>query len=275
MRPGYKPDGWLGFMIGSRIYVDFGRFDFETACDKLMTEISLQRKEMLPSKNAQAKPHAKPSPLPGNLNSISISHREKPAMKLDSKVLGLYMRRKVSTNFTQKSLEQWTESDVLDFLSNQRLTALMPLCETMDGRALVQLYKMCTARSNRAYTLLNHELKSIYKINLPIGTYTRFLSAMEQRVNVVPKKLPPKPPPKPPSIPPIVKTRNESKPVPYIQQRIVNTASYDTLPPISNPRYDIEITSDASALQILRAVERYGPNFQQMTLLPSRYSFGL
>ena len=279
MRPGYKPDGWLGFMIGSRIYVDFGRFDFDTGCEKLMTEISLQRKQVLPSKNVQMRTHQQPSPIPHRSNPISIARREKPAMKLNSKALGLYMRRKATTNFTQKAIEQWSESDVLDFLSNQRLTQLMPLCETMDGRALVQLYKMCTANSDRAYMLLNHELKSIYKINLPIGTYTRFLSAMEQRPAVVPMKPqakpPANPPAKPPFIAPIVKPKKELKPVPFTQQRPVRNVPFDILTPALSGQYDIEITSDAPALQILRAVERYGLNFPTMTLVPSRYSFGV
>jgi hypothetical protein len=60
MRPGYKPDGWLGFMIGSRIYVDFGRYDFETACEKLMTEISLQRRQTMPTIVINPLQHEKP-----------------------------------------------------------------------------------------------------------------------------------------------------------------------------------------------------------------------
>lgn len=269
VRTGYRPDGWLGFMIGSRIYVDFGRYDFETACEKLMTEINLQRQRPPPTKANQMTTHEKPCEPPTKPSSITISQREKPALTLDNKVLAVYMRRKASNNFTKKHLEKWTEGDVLDFLSTERLVPLMPLCETMDGGAFLQLYKMCSADSNRAYILLNNEMKTIYKMNLPIGIYTRFLSVMEKRIHSTPKMSPVQIV----NVPPLPKIKSMPKVVPKIPEIIVN--QHRSPPPlfqlpVTHQPYDILITSDASALEVLRAVERHGPKIQQLTLSPNR-----
>ena len=42
---GYKPNGWLGMLTGLRMYVDFTKYDFEEAYEKLMVEIERNRKE--------------------------------------------------------------------------------------------------------------------------------------------------------------------------------------------------------------------------------------
>ena len=180
------------------------------------------------------------------------------------------MRRKASTNFTQKVLEEWTEADVLDFLFNQRLVPLMPLCETMDGGALIQLYKMCSSDSNRSYSLLNNEMKAIYKMNLPIGVYTRFLSVMEKSTRAGPK-----PPPiemkKTPAWPIIKPAPKVAPKIPEIVVTQPSSPSQSQLQmPTTHRPYDILITSDAPALEVLRAVERYGTKIQQFTLSTNR-----
>ena len=41
----YIPDGWLGFILGTRMYIDFGKYDFEKAMTLLDNEIQLQKKK--------------------------------------------------------------------------------------------------------------------------------------------------------------------------------------------------------------------------------------
>lgn len=35
----YKPDGWLGFLLGTKLYIDFTKSDFQSNCNKLVKEI--------------------------------------------------------------------------------------------------------------------------------------------------------------------------------------------------------------------------------------------
>lgn len=44
MKKDYVADGWLGFILGTRMYIDFGSFEFEKAIELLDNEIQLQKK---------------------------------------------------------------------------------------------------------------------------------------------------------------------------------------------------------------------------------------
>lgn len=274
MRPNYKPDGWLGFLIGSRLYVDYGRFEFDVACEKLMTEISLQRKQPLPLKPSTGN-HTAPTPISADKKnkeeeeqSLITRSRKSPRTTTDlNDALTKYMKRKPMWNFNQKPLIRWTDSDVLDFLFTQRLIQLMPLCETMDGQALLQLYKMCLTGIGHIYTLLNDELKSIYKMKLPIGVYTRFLSAMEQRSSMQHptfsnrfNKIRDAIPLSPPSI-----TYETPAPSRYLEYTSDSQQpSYPSQPSYPNRKYDLLITSDAPAIHLLKTIQRYGLNSHKL-----------
>jgi len=59
-------------------------------------------------------------------------------------------------------------------INNASMMKIISLYEAMYGRALIQLYKIGISRSNKTDALLNHELKSTYKMRLLIGIYTPF-----------------------------------------------------------------------------------------------------
>jgi hypothetical protein len=253
VRPNYRADGWLGFLIGSRIYIDFGRFDFPTACNKLMNEIRLQQ-DKLPIKTVALPSHDVPevtsigtlSPIVPTRKTSSetpISMLEDtlepkrilptptnmfvrvPQKQLLSELPDKYMKRQATANFQHRSLHTWTESDVLDFLFMHRLNELMVPCETMNGCALMQLYKMCTTHINQAYTLLNDQLQQTYDMTLSIGIYTRFLSIMEEKL---------------------------AKPV-------INEAQVPEIVSTMKSNYDLLITSNASTTSLLQFVDHVLP----------------
>ncbi|CAF4195753.1 unnamed protein product [Rotaria sp. Silwood2] len=233
VRPGYRADGWLGFMIGSRIYIDFGRFNFDTACEKLMNEINLQKKRSLPPKETKVVQEEKP------VEPVKFAAPPKPRKLSDT-----YTKRTISSNFKKRPIYNWTEADVNDFLYDQHLRELMPLCEKMDGQALIQLYKMCAAERNETYTLLNDDLKSTKEIKLPIGVYTRFLSVMERITTPVAFPLS------------IEELSISSSPL-IVQQYPSNPST-----PYSNAPYDILVTSNASPLQMFQMVHNFIPSIQ-------------
>ncbi len=45
MKKDYTPDGWLGFILGTRLYIDFGTYEFDKAIALLDNEIQLQKKK--------------------------------------------------------------------------------------------------------------------------------------------------------------------------------------------------------------------------------------
>ena len=52
MKKDYVPDGWLGFILGTRMYIDFGTYDFDKAIQSLENEIRLQKKKRKDTKEA-------------------------------------------------------------------------------------------------------------------------------------------------------------------------------------------------------------------------------
>lgn len=183
VRRDYRPDGWLGFLIGSRIYIDFGRFDFDKACDKLINEIKLQRKRPLPPKLSEMKSIVGHTQVEQETDSFAVetTGKHKKTLTSEQALLDKYKERRISTEFRLKPINTWTDSDVLDFLASQRLIQLMLIFETMDGPSLIHLYKMSKLKDEHVYKILNDELKSRFRIALPIAVYLRFINAMEHQ----------------------------------------------------------------------------------------------
>lgn len=41
MQKGYKPDGWLGIIVGSKIFIDFTKLEFSSALNELNRNLNL------------------------------------------------------------------------------------------------------------------------------------------------------------------------------------------------------------------------------------------
>lgn len=239
VRQGYRADGWLGFLIGARIYVNFGSFDFDTACEKLIVEIARQRQQPLPSKEKKAKESSK---------GASEEAKEKKEEEVDiplfsQKLPSRYHKREAALNFDMQYINRWSENDVQDFLYTHQLNELMPLCENMNGQALVQLYNICLSQYHQTYNILSEQLKTSYKIILLIATYTKFLSIMK-RVIMPPGR----------SVAPVLSLPPMLPSVPERPMLLPPQSSSSN----SDSKYDLIITSNAPALQMLQSVKRQG-----------------
>ena len=170
VRQAYRPDGWLGLLLGSRIYVDFGKFDFKTGCESLLNEITLQRKSQLHVE----KDHEQTTSYVGTADS----HKVQPLKK--------YTERNTS-NSTYQSIPvaNWTNRDVLDFLCEALLYLMMPLCESLSGRGLKRLFRMCRKRPMEVYNQLTEELRSRFDELLPLGIFTQFLAEVDQIIHPI------------------------------------------------------------------------------------------
>lgn len=175
VRQEYRPDGWLGLLIGSRIYVDFGKLDFKAACELLINEIKLQRKEQ--NRNGKDAEHT-PEKEEKDLKKIESSDHTLRGTLLDD-----YIHRHTSSSaYHSIILNQWTSKDTLDFLFDSKLYLMMPLCETLNGHGIIKLFEMCQRDPTHFYTQLNDELHSRFNQLLPIGVYTQFLTEIDDRI---------------------------------------------------------------------------------------------
>ncbi|CAF1381698.1 unnamed protein product [Didymodactylos carnosus] len=159
----YRPDGWLGFILSGIVYVDFSKRDFDTAYRKLKTEINRHRNQQ--SKKQDSHHHISySSPTLDRSENISLNVSQK--LKTYETIL----------------IQQWSVTNVVDFLIEMKLDAMIPLCEDMNGEQLYKMYKMCNANSDTMYQSLKAELNELQNKTLPLRVYIRFLDTLKTYV---------------------------------------------------------------------------------------------
>jgi hypothetical protein len=168
----YKPDGWLGFMAGSKLYVDFADKEdeeFDKAYELLIAEIKRQDAD----DNAENE-KAKSAPDTSTATEPESAPEEPEPPPIQT-------RQYVSIG----PATMWTEVHVNEFLSDNELNPLLPICKSMDGETLLEFHEACQKTPSAMYPLIN---KSIEGEPVPLDIFFKFILKLK-------KYLPPPPPP--------------------------------------------------------------------------------
>ncbi|CAF4006735.1 unnamed protein product, partial [Rotaria sp. Silwood1] len=184
VEPKYKADGWLGFIVGSKIYVNFAEtneHEFETAYKNLVVELQrnglplLEQSNNLESSDIQLQEERNKSE-PSLLNSLKMQY---PALKSES-----VSNNRVSTT-EYRNIEQindWEAKNVVEFLVDQDLTILLTVLKGIDGRGLLELYRVYKHSPKALYKILSNNDPAIspgifFKF---IGVFKTFLNTSKQ-----------------------------------------------------------------------------------------------
>ncbi|CAF3867315.1 unnamed protein product [Rotaria sordida] len=169
----YTPDGWLGFMAGSKIYIDFADKEdeeFDKAYELLIAGIKRQdldeaatNEQEKSADTSSTKPE--PEPVPEEIEPEPIQTQE-------------YL--------TMSSAMTWTKENVNEFLVDNELQPLVSLCKSMDGATLIEFHQHCQTLPTGMYSLVN---KSKEEPPVTLDIFFRFICKMKQYL----------PPPKPPA----------------------------------------------------------------------------
>ncbi|CAF4005132.1 unnamed protein product, partial [Rotaria sp. Silwood2] len=171
VEPKYKADGWLGFLAGSKIYVDFADKEgeeFDKAYDSLLEEL---RRNGLDDTN-----EGKDNTTAVETTTESESKPEEPEQPC------IQTREYLSVPMAS----MWHENHVQEFLIDNQLNQLIPICESMDGEALIEFHHACETKPDIRYGLL-YNPKGEH--SLSFGTFFKFIAKLK-------KYLPKKPIPK-------------------------------------------------------------------------------
>ncbi|CAF3933768.1 unnamed protein product [Rotaria sp. Silwood2] len=175
MKSQYRPDGWLGIVVTGRMRIDFPKYGFEDAYNKLMIEIDRNRREK--KKDSYLHHHD----IPATTTPSNISVKE-------DKVIEKLVFQAKSDHCLPSNIEQWTTDDTQQFLIKQQLENFLPICSRMNGTRLVQLYKMCMKNSpvmfqslNNQFAMMNIEKK---KSIIEIIEYFQFLDDLKPFVPI-------------------------------------------------------------------------------------------
>ncbi|CAF4287629.1 unnamed protein product, partial [Rotaria sordida] len=138
----YKPDGWLSFLIGHLLYIDFNKYKFPRAMKKLFKE--LKAEDICETNVVPVRPKKDTAVI---LPTVSVS----------------IPKRSASPIFSQNIL-QWTQTQVQDWLLRHNLVQISRLLTNYDGRSLIYLSKyMNNCQSQQILNLLEED--SLRRIN--------------------------------------------------------------------------------------------------------------
>ncbi|CAF3768334.1 unnamed protein product [Rotaria sordida] len=183
MKSQYKPDGWLGIVVTGRMRIDFPKYGFEDAYNKLMIEIDRHRKE----RKKESHPHHHDIP-------VTIKPSDNTPFKEDKVIEKIVFQAK-SDHCLPSNIEQWTVDDVQQFLIKQQFEIFLPICSRMNGTRLVQLYQMCMKNSPVMFQSLNNQLAMMNiekkKSMIEIVEYLQFLDDLKPFVPISREKTEP------------------------------------------------------------------------------------
>ncbi|UJR08038.1 hypothetical protein I4U23_012315 [Adineta vaga] len=150
----YKPDGWLLFLIGQLLYIDFTKYEFSQAMNKLFKEFNTSNDTI-------------------ELNrSIVCSKQTIPVVSTTSKDVD--------------NILEWTPIQVQQWLTEHNLIQMSHLFSDCDGHSLVYLRDFMIHGDFRSMlnSLQEDSLRRTNQ-NLSIIELSRFLSLIKQQKRLV------------------------------------------------------------------------------------------
>jgi hypothetical protein len=155
----YKPDGWLLFLIGQLLYVDFTKHEFSRAMEMLFKELEapvLQEQNVLPIeyKNCTNSIAASlPIPLPMPLSPI-----------------------------VSDDILEWTETEVQNWLIQHNLVQMSRLLFDYNGLSLIYLNKyLANVNSELILKLLQEDSLRRTNQNLSLVELARFQTLVDEQ----------------------------------------------------------------------------------------------
>jgi hypothetical protein len=148
MESGYKPSGWLGILLGSRIYVDFTKYEFDECLRRLSKEIVVVYEQVY------------------NLSSDRDEFRNMPMVSEETiehvpSELGMTSWSNLSLMISSRSGDiadktEWTATDVDKWLDEKQFHEdVIRSVRPSNGKLLYSMYKMLETAPEAFYASLN------------------------------------------------------------------------------------------------------------------------
>jgi hypothetical protein len=156
----YKPDGWLLFLIGQLLYVDFNKHDFGRAMTMLFKELKAAHD------------------LETNVTPVQPTEDTDTAPQIVSVVAS--PKASASLAYSQNILE-WTETQVQQWLVEHNLIQMSHFLTDCDGRSLVYLNKYIKhGQTQQVLKSLEEDCLRRTNQSISLIELSRFHSLMDQ-----------------------------------------------------------------------------------------------
>jgi hypothetical protein len=138
MQKDYKPDGWLGIILGSKIFVNFTRYEFNECIRRLKVELDAVLKNVKPDELRMPEKIEKVTSVPVGASQTDENKNLKKtvdnAFKAKREIL-------ISPNIQNKTEYKWTEKDVEEWLKKIDVhPSIVANIKPCDGKILCELY---------------------------------------------------------------------------------------------------------------------------------------
>jgi len=162
----YQPDGWLLFLIGQLIYVDFTKFEFLRAMDMLLKE--LKAEEI--SENSV-------TPLRSRAGTASVVCNTQ--IEINPSSVPIF----------PKNIQDWTKKNVHDWLIEHDLIQMSQFLANCDGRGLLYLNDFIkNGETKQVINLLQDESLRQTNENLSLVELSYFRSLIDQQKHICKSK---------------------------------------------------------------------------------------
>jgi transcriptional regulator NrdR family protein len=133
LQKSFHPDGWLGFMLGSKIYIDYTKYSFEECSSRLQKEL----------KNYH-----------DHDTALSTVSNNSAAVKKETENKSVVSSGQIISN-------KWSEEEVVNYFKSKKVNDLiienlMPI----DGRLLEQLYRTLKEVPEFFHSILRADTKA-------------------------------------------------------------------------------------------------------------------
>ena len=155
----YQPDGWLLFLIGQLLYVDFTKYEFPRAMEKLIEELR--------------------SSMTGNSNTPTSGPQDEPHFPIVPAMELVILPR---------NMLDWTHSHVQNWLKGLNLRQMARLLVEFDGRSLNSLGEfLADSNPHQILTFFQEDSHRKLHENISLLELARFRTLLQQRQRLPPE----------------------------------------------------------------------------------------
>ncbi|CAF1294185.1 unnamed protein product, partial [Adineta steineri] len=115
MQKHYKPDGWLLFLIGQLLYIDFTKYEFTRAMEMLMKELKVKN----------------------NSEDTEVNIEAEQSSIIAPALLSLIAPNPMMLPMLPKNILDWTQTQVHEWLTGNNLVQMARLLTDLNGRSLL------------------------------------------------------------------------------------------------------------------------------------------
>jgi hypothetical protein len=151
----YKPDGWLLFLIGQLLHVDFNKHEFSRAMNMLHKELKTEES------------------LENHVSRVQPKEDTHPTIPLTSPL---------TSRTTEENILEWTEIQAHEWLIQNKLDQMSRLLENCDGRSLVYLNAYLKKdQTSRMLNLIQADSVRRINENISLIELSRFHSLIDRQ----------------------------------------------------------------------------------------------